>query len=326
MRKEYFFTPNRFDKKHNFGLKKLLWWRKSKHKVKTEEAAWRRNAMHTQKTTSGKRTKILVSVCGVLVVMWLALLLFSPYFRVRAFSVEGLERIARADVDSTLEVYFSGKYFGVFPRNNYFLIKQDALGEILKSKFPIEQVALTKNFPRTATVMIKEKGHTGVRGDKDGFFLVDPNGLTIEKIKDREKSEVLELVRGGSTTTVAFPNATEIFKRVGEVPIVMLSDTQASALNTEIMRAVQMAYGNLNSIVGQGSSVHHFWLEEENEAFVNVFMVGPGGLVWVVKFSIETSGGDLWDSVRRLWNEIHPGKRNNLEYIDMRFLPRAYYK
>ena len=67
-------------------------------------------------------------------------------------------------------------------------------------------------------------------------------------------------------------------------------------------------------------------IEEENEAFVNVFMVGPGGLVWVVKFSIETSGGDLWDSVRRLWNEIHPGKRNNLEYIDMRFLPRAYYK
>src|SRR3989338_9065514 len=99
MRKEYFFTPNRFDKKHNFGLKKLLWRRKSKNKVKTEEAAWRRNAMHTQKTTSGKRTKILVSVCGVLVVMWLALLLFSPYFRVRAFSVAGLEGIARADVD-----------------------------------------------------------------------------------------------------------------------------------------------------------------------------------------------------------------------------------
>ncbi len=119
----------------------------------------------------------VVFLWGLLFMTVVYVAFFSPYLSVVQVSVIGSEAPIRDKVSGFLEGRISGKYFGLLPRNNFFVIRTDALEASLHDEYPLLREAdVEKVFPDRMTVEVVRRNEVLLWCSSGPCYLLDENG------------------------------------------------------------------------------------------------------------------------------------------------------
>ena len=83
---------------------------------------------------------------------------FSLFFLVSVPQVTGMSQVSEKALVASIESRIAGKYLGIFPRRDFFLIRPHALAEHLAMEFPLlASVSVTRIFPDGLHVSVTER-------------------------------------------------------------------------------------------------------------------------------------------------------------------------
>jgi len=249
---------------------------------------------------------------GLLILIFLSstfyLLFFSKIFQVKEINIAGLQQVSEEQLNLLGEGKLENKIL-FFPTRSIFLVNLNKIREDILKKFPqIGKINFKRKFPDTLEILIEEKKPVAIfcqahlsftpenfGGQADECFLLDNTGIIFEQTDQKE----------------GFP------KIIGGEPIEPLT------LGKKI---VEKDY--LESILEFQRE-----LGENLKIDVKEFILGEGKLTaltfegWQIYFDLT---GNISEQILNLdlvlKEKISPENRGNLQYIDLRFGNRVYFK
>lgn len=272
-------------------------------------------------------------------IAWIALLT-SPQFRVSGISVEGHARLTRQDVDAVMTQELDGRAFGMFSRRNYFLVRPERIRDALLRHPDIAEADVSKTFPNELHVSIREReayyivltNGARVRADETGIaFGVFPgegggwpvmaSGTTgvqilttgtpsIVSTSTHPLAYLLNQIRARATSTVITLYDTSVTTPVvGEeiVPGKVRMLLEQLLMATE---GLQMGFGILGGIYDRGR-LHEF-----------TAVTSEGWIILMDPLYDQTAPLGALGSVLR--EKVQD--RTRLQYVDLRYQDRVYYK
>lgn len=260
-----------------------------------------------QSIQAKKRLTILLHsfLCMVFLGVIIFVFLFSSFMQIKKINLEGLEDLSHADVESVMMETYEGKYLGILPKDNYCLFPDGEIAKILKERFrKISEVSVEKRFPDEAVVKIKERDSLLLWCSGGPCYLVDESGFAYMGVDfsspDIEQNRLIKII-----DTSAKPLA------IGD-----------KVLSREYIDFVLAAVNRFPKESGMEL------LEEGNT---------PSRLAGEISF-ISKDGAKIalstdlpLDQTMKTLNlfmqkELPEQKRAELDYLDLRFENRVYYK
>jgi len=235
------------------------------------------------------------------------LLFFYQGLQVESIFISGNQKAKTYD----LEEIISGKIniklldlgFFKLSTKSILLIDPKKINQEILVQFPvIKTISINKKYPKTLVFGISERKPIGVycAGDTtEEYFLIDEDGITFEK---------LDLMPDNATIVrQTFENG-EVF--VGK-----------KVVSASIIRAITEIQKNLKD---------NFQIDLKEALVVSPLrMDATINEGWQIYFSLDPDSDINTQLVKLnllLSGEILPESRKNLEYIDLRFKDRAFYK
>lgn len=229
--------------------------------------------------------------------------LHLPGLRIGKIEIKGAALLSAAEVESEIRNEISGSRFLILPRDNFFLVSSKSIAENLSGRFHrIAEVVINKKFPKEIDVEIRERSLWGAYcetpdagGARHICFYIDDSGTAYEDISDFAGS-LLPIVYSPREVKVgdeALSSATlEFYSRAKD---------STSAVNA-----------NMLSITLSTSTPADARLNFAEGWYAVVTMARPTG-EWrdILKTVLEKEVGD---------------RRNQLEYVDLRFGNKVFYK
>lgn len=248
---------------------------------------------------------IFMVICGIFYLFFV-----SPVFKIKEIEIAGNQKVVTSDVQNIAkEVLLSG-------RNNFFLVDESKIeNEILNNYPQIAKANPRLKFPHRLIIEIEERKPVAVfhqtnkpdstatsseslEQRNDNYFYIDKDGIIFESVLEMNS---------------AFPKI------------------QDSALNNEELKLGEKIVGGekIKKILEINSK-----LKDNFEIPLGEFFILPEERVnvetlenWEIYFNLkEDINWQLTKLGAVLEKEIPPGKRRNLEYIDVRFGNLAPFK
>lgn len=97
---------------------------------------------------------IILGICSALATLWM--LLFHSFFQIRTVQIHGLERLNEADVKEAVYGIIDYRRFLLLPGKSYVAVNVSELRDILLERFPIDGIEVTKQFPQTLDITLRE--------------------------------------------------------------------------------------------------------------------------------------------------------------------------
>ena len=245
-------------------------------------------------------------------------LLRLPYWQIKKVEIKGLVIVDPADINTKVNNFISGRKFFLLPQSSYLLFNSNDLALLLKQDFPrLEQVLVKKTLPDSLEVVVKERELFGV-------FCSSPQDLE-NKIWEGKCVYI-------DKTGFAY-NAAPVSS--GSLLLKIKSDAAearvgAILLDQDLMNDFMLLSEGLEKVAGIRPVAFEFFSQISSEIKVET----SGG------FKILFKRGDNFENAFRvlktvLEQEIYPhtfgsvgvkGKRAQLEYIDLRFGNKVFYR
>lgn len=103
---------------------------------------------------------------------------FSSWLTVTTISVTGVERVPRDRVMDTVEGLLAGRYWRVWPRNNFFFIPRETLRATVLDMYPlIAMVDITRKFPNQLSLAVQERSRLVLWCSAGPCYTVDQQGM-----------------------------------------------------------------------------------------------------------------------------------------------------
>lgn len=239
-----------------FAPQKSRWqkWKENREKsqiIKDERQEMNRRSRYDNPFTTPahpKRLKIILIISGamILIVTWLGVLIFLPFFQVTKFEYLGLNIIRQKEIEENIRVNFLAKK-GIFPSTSYFLFRPAKLEKFLNDNYSLDSVVVSKFFPNKVRVDISEKVSSVIYDDGQAYTLLDRWGKSLKVLSAVTEEEIispLTTVSGTptldpATTTVSpfvhIPNYRYIAENFGNYPIVYDMRSSSHELNTNFL-------------------------------------------------------------------------------------------
>lgn len=222
--------------------------------------------------------------------------LFSYFFQIKEFKILGAEKIKEEDLENFLEKKIK-KEILIFNTKSIFLINLKDFKEEMLNIFPqIEEVSFKRKFPDIIEVIIKERKPIAFYHQKDEYFLIDRFGIIFEKINIEENSNFFTIEKENQKESklgemVISP---ETIKKILEI------EEGLKKLNLECKLFKIPSEERINAQTNKGFEIY-FTLSE--------------------KISVQ-----LFYLQVLLKEKISEEKIEDLEYIDLRFGNRIFFK
>lgn len=264
-----------------------------------------------------ERTRRILIYGGIVVVLAAFLasgLYLLPQLRITEVSISGNKTIEAGDIASTLRSSISGTFFFLFPRNAYALVRERKIQEMLTEAFPIfAEVSVDKTFPRSLAVMVRER-------EPYAIWCVEETYAEAESVATEE--EIGSTCFYIDTDGVAFTRAPDVS---GNLITKIVDRRRAAPLLGEgvLERDVTHSFNLLTEEFERVTKVRprKIVIGAEHPKSVQV-VTGEG---WVVQLETDT---DIKTALENLRLIIERDIKNtqNLEYIDLRFADKVFYK
>jgi len=234
------------------------------------------------------------------------ILLFSPFMEIGSVSVEGNESLSQDDVRSVAEAEIYGKYFDIFPKNNFILADSNGIEVAISKRFKrVESVKVKKIFTNGMMLEITERKSKLVFADGEHQWVINDKGEAYAEAdfgtNDLGERDLI-ILRDMSQKNIP---QKEIF--LDESLIFFMEDVrkklldEASIETEKEFRTPALISGDLRIKTIEG------W-----EIYLNKNL-GEGKSIEMLKAVLDS-------------NFIEKEKRTALEYMDLRVINKAYYK
>lgn len=232
------------------------------------------------------------------------LLLFSPFLTVSRVDISGLSKLGDSDVRATVVGELSGKYLGIWPKDNFFAVRPAMLSSLLTDRYPLfREVSVTRRFPDTLLIETKERARIVLwRGVGEQGLMLSEDGRLFRN--DRAFSDEHASYRVSITDLSARPAVEG--ERVADERLVPF----VSAIGDEVSSRLGFSVGNEYSVASRFAGELRMMTSEG----------------WELYASTELPIASTLDALALLFEKELPlEKRSGLRYIDMRIENRVYY-
>lgn len=222
-----------------------------------------------------------------------------PQLQIREIAFSGLGVLDKEDLERNIKDMLSGeKYWRLLPRSSIFLASTKDIALNLQKSFPrIERVSVKRSFPDKLEVVVKERGLFGIFCGPSFCAYIDSSGYAFDGAPSFSGSLITKVRSDGEDAKVGQnavdPKFMERIVFLGmEIRRLLEATSVVYELSSKTPREVSV-------VTDEGFKI----LFNRDDDFANVFRV------------LET-----------LLEEEIKEKRDRLDYIDVRFGNKAFYK
>ncbi len=298
----------------------------------TFEGRWRRNP-YPKESPHTLKTRIELGIFFLLILSIFFLCFFHPFFQIRNVSFSGLSRIQESKIQEFTQTILQGNTLFFLPKKNYFLLNKKKLESSLQNEFSFEKLSIEKKFPHILIIRVEEKIPALVYDNQKNYLLLGKQGEKLEvlaPILDNEWEIFSQIVTSTTETGETIQKTEEIGRKhhpnqsmgkIGEKNYPLVHDTRKNISEQD----VSLPETTVDSILKW-----YDFLENRAHVSVKVFEILEGGteaFIWTkenwgiyIKFMNTIEAFPIFLSLLPQINQ------NNLEYIDMRYLTRVYWK
>lgn len=241
------------------------------------------------------------------------LLFIHPLFQIEKMVVSGNEEVGEEEIQKVAEVFiwkeFKAGPFHLFRTKSIFLFSLNNASREIKNKFPqVGEAKLKRGLPDTISINITEREPFAEVCDEEGrCFKVDKEGVAFK--------ESARLKEGGGEAEVFKIKKEDLVLTLKGGPI-ELGDIVIASSYLKEARTIQERMRN-DFKVGEESLI----VSEDNT------LVLKSSRGFSIYFDLEGNVSDqLFNLDLVLREKIPEEKMVDLEYIDLRFGNRVYYK
>ncbi len=149
--------------------------------------------------------KIIFIVAVFLIVVLIYIVFFSPIFRIKEVGITGLEQIKEENLEQIINEYRKEKILFIFSRNNFWILNKSVLNKKITERYWFERLEIKKKFPDKIEVELKEKNSAINWLTNNLCYHLDLTGLAIEYCEDNKgfltvkdmKNQPLEIGKTG---------------------------------------------------------------------------------------------------------------------------------
>lgn len=218
---------------------------------------------------------------------------FSSFFQIREISISGAQKVSPQKIREFLEKTTEKKILFWKTKSIFLVDRKNIQEEIEKNNPEIESVKIKKDLSRSLIVEIKERIPVAIFCQDESCFFLDKNGIVFEQTSKTEDLLVIEK----DTTNSSF--------QLGEKII-------SSEVISEILKIENRIRDlKFSSLLMEDPHKFIFYAEEGPEIFFDF----QGDINQQI-FNLETF----------LREKINSEKLDNIEYIDVRFGNRVFWK
>jgi len=262
--------------------------------------------------------------------------IFHHYFFIQKIDVTGLQRINHDEFVNAVFGMVDYRKLLILPGKNYFLVNVNEIKSLLLLRFPIESVTVKKIFPHTIKIDILEKISTIIYDNGKQYSYVDKEGYLVEQLRlvgDNEWTEKKQI----TTSTLAdgsikeeekilerthHPSIKNIKAEMGDYPIVYDARAKESTLNEQILekKTVKGIFSWFNFLRKKTNiNIAYFLI---NDDFNHSSIITSDG--WELRVNLADEIDNQMAELEYLMKEKL--KETNIEYVDLRFDNRVYWR
>lgn len=245
------------------------------------------------------RNRVGLGVLTVVLLFWAYTLFVTPFFTIQSIEVFGLNKMQPQEIKDRIAAYIKQKRWGILPRDNIFLLPTSSIATYFKNDARIATIHAQKNYrQRSLTVTIEERIPIYILSLPDRAFAIDKEGIALIPLS-------IPVPQG------ALPMILDTRQREATLGAKVIADTEIALFNTLNNELTRLAPFTRVTIGEPSPEAVTFTMEEGFALYLNL-MDDPKA---------------QFERLRVLLTlKIKPEKRKQLQYIDLRFGERVYYK
>lgn len=315
-----------FSKSNDKSLHDFAWHKRKQNPLwSEEEGSWRQ--------------RLEIIVLAIFALATLLLLIYHPFFYLKDIEVSGLQRISSAEMQNTISATINYHRWFIFPGQNYFMVNLGEVVNIIKQKFPIQSITVTKKFPSTLSVVIEEKITNIIYDNGVQYSYVGTDGKVLAVLRKIGSDEVKSIETTIPTSTVSStilatttaektierlhtPPVRSLAIEMGDYPLVYDKRQLGANLHDQVMlpntvSGVISWFNNIRKL----TDVPFGYITINNDLGEGELITGEG---WTIKLRLDKQISEQFAELQYLLkNKI---KRPNLKYIDLRYLGKVYWQ
>lgn len=269
------------------------------------ERTSRREQLETSRTGRGAYVGVgIVFLWFLLGATALYVFFFSPFLLIEQPGISGSQNIPEEKVRQFLDGRISGKYFGIVPRNSFFVVRPETLERLLMEEFPLlRSVTAIRTFPNDMRVELSERDKILLWCSGDDCYVLAEDGTLRESSKVFASEE--NLARTIRVTDLsAQPVAAG--QRIAESDFMVFATSAEFAFRERLDIGLENAYSTASRFAGE----------------LRV-RTGQG---YEVYLNTTVPLEDSLDALALLFEkEVPEERRGKLRYVDLRTENRIYY-
>lgn len=245
------------------------------------------------------RNRVGLSVLVVVLLFWAYTLFLTPFFLIQSVKVSGLNKIQPQEIESRIAEFLAQKQWGIFARGNIFLFQPKGIMSYFQYDARIATIQAEKNYwQRSLTVTIEERVPIYILSLPDRAFAIDKEGIALIPL------------------SVPVPQ--------GTLPIIFDKRQRDEMLGEKVITDTEIAlFNRLNNELSRIAPFTSITIGEPSPEAVT-FATQEG---WGLYLNLTDDPEAQFERIRVLLTlKIKPEKRKKLQYIDLRFGERVYYK
>ncbi len=222
--------------------------------------------------------------------------LFSSLFQIKEIKISGNKKVSTGDIEEVIKNQANKKII-FFANQSIFLIDFKKTNRKLLEKFPqIDEINLKRKFPDIIKADIGERVPVGIWCRGENCFHFDKKGVIFEEGTNEGKL---------------------IIKSGIEEPEIFLGEKIFEESYIGTILEIQ------KSLIGQmGIEIREFIISSDRKKLTAKINQG-----WEVYFSLKNNISDQLSNLNLVLKEkIPPEERENLDYINLRFGSRIYFR
>ena len=252
-----------------------------------------------------KRRWVLIKWVSWLAVIFIflalvVLIFYIPRFRINSVELSGFESVDQKAALAEVSDIISGRYFYIIPKNNVLFLPKSELENLFKNNLRIQNFSIQRNLSSKLTITIKERKTWAVwcafaGGAVSSCGLSDDEGFVFAPAPSVEGSAILKILdeRGGDMIGKTF-----------------ISKNDLELINNVINRLPQKFNERVSAIEIKKGPIYHLDLKSG----------------WYLILDSEIKNSDIaFENLALTLNTLKE-KKDNLEYVDLRFEGKVFYK
>ncbi len=230
----------------------------------------------------------------------------STFVEVNKFDVQGANRVDEDEILDIINDVVSGNFIACLKKNNYFFIDKERIREQILQDKRIKDVIVQKEFPNTIHTSITEYGTVAVwcLGGIQGNCFVLEDGIAVSAVKLNDDVVV---------QNKHFVIVDEVREEINIEDRIIASEllNKIEKLGEELIYVLNIVIEQPYIIESQGSHEIRFVTDEG----------------WHVVVDLKQNADEILDIAKLFNKKVElPSHRSDLEYIDMRFPEKIFYK